>query len=96
MRYTEEQYVESASIQARIIDELNTELKALKKVNETQAEQLILSAVSSSLPTKKYEIDFSNHLRCGIEVTNNELNILGAMDGWGNVVSKDVIVIKEL
>ena len=46
MRYTEEQYVESASIQARIIDELNTELKALKKVNETQAEQLILHGVS--------------------------------------------------
>tara|TARA_R110002073_G_scaffold132398_1_gene279218 strand:- start:41 stop:286 length:246 start_codon:yes stop_codon:yes gene_type:complete len=47
MRYTEEQYVESASIQARIIDELNTELKALKKVNETQAEQLILHGVSN-------------------------------------------------
>ena len=58
--------------------------------------QLILSGVGSSLPTKKYEIDFGTHLRCGIDVTNNELNILGAMDGWGNGVSKDVIVIKEL
>ena len=58
--------------------------------------KLTLTDVSSSLPTKKYEIDFGAHLRCGIDVTNNELNILGAMDGWGNGVSKDVIVIKEL
>tara|TARA_R110000737_G_C14519821_1_gene475196 strand:+ start:173 stop:487 length:315 start_codon:yes stop_codon:yes gene_type:complete len=57
---------------------------------------LSLSGVGSSFTTKKYEIDFGTHLRCGIDVTNNELNILGAMDGWGNGVSKDVIVIKEL
>ena len=50
----------------------------------------------AELPTKKYEIDFGTHLRCGIEVTNNELNILGAIDGWGNGVSKDLIVIKDL
>jgi len=50
----------------------------------------------SSLPTKKYEIDFGTHLRCGINVTNNELNILGAMDGWGDGVSKDVVVIKQI
>jgi hypothetical protein len=50
----------------------------------------------TELSTKKYEIDFGTHLRCGIEVTNNELNILGAIDGWGDGVSKDVIVVKYL
>jgi len=45
MKYTEKQYIESASIQARIIDELNAELKALKKVNEAQAEQLTTPVV---------------------------------------------------
>tara|TARA_R110000765_G_C18778492_1_gene591046 strand:- start:36 stop:269 length:234 start_codon:yes stop_codon:yes gene_type:complete len=59
MRYTEEQYVESASIQARIIDELNTELKALKKVNETQAEQLILHGVSQLLPKRLSNIAYT-------------------------------------
>jgi hypothetical protein len=71
-------------------------IKIIDLLKKYQAEQLNLSGVGSSLPTKKYEIDFGTHLRCGIDVTNNELNILGAMDGWGNGVSKDVVVIKEL
>jgi len=63
---------------------------------DAHIEQLYIPRVVSSLTTKKYEIDFGTHLRCGIDVTNNELNILGAMDGWGNGISKDVVVIKEL
>tara|TARA_R110000803_G_scaffold78075_3_gene143126 strand:- start:8816 stop:9061 length:246 start_codon:yes stop_codon:yes gene_type:complete len=79
MRYTEEQYIESASIQAKIIDELNTELKALKKVNEEQAKQLILPIVSNrrellmafalyvvNEPTKSIDdlvIDFDNEYK---------------------------------
>jgi hypothetical protein len=51
---------------------------------------------SELLPTKQYEIEFSNHLRCGINVTNNEINVIGAIDGWGNGVGKDVITVKEL
>jgi hypothetical protein len=51
---------------------------------------------SEQLPTKQYEIEFSNHLRCGINVTNNEINVIGAIDGWGNGVGKDVITVKEL
>ena len=81
-------------------DYIKTPISVLRYITELEkknkAEQLTLTDVSSSLPTKKYEIDFGAHLRCGIDVTNNELNILGAMDGWGNGVSKDVIVIKEL
>ena len=67
--------------------------EAIKKVVN---QAFVLGGVSSSLPTKKYEIDFGTHLRCGIDVTDNELNILGAMDGWGNGVSKEVIEIKQL
>jgi hypothetical protein len=37
---------------------------------------------SELLPTKQYEIEFSNHLRCGINVTNNEINVIGAIDGY--------------
>ena len=71
MRYTEEQYVESASIQARIIDELNTELKALKKVNETQAEQLILHGVSQRSELLQ-KIESVKNFEWGINPVDNE------------------------
>jgi cupin superfamily acireductone dioxygenase involved in methionine salvage len=73
MRYTEEQYVESASIQARIIDELNTELKALKKVNKTQAKQCIMEGykthrhVQNPKEKELHDNFLKNHNRKGYE-----------------------------
>jgi hypothetical protein len=66
--------------------------KRYKAINYTHC----CKSDSELLPTKQYEIEFSNHLRCGINVTNNEINVIGAIDGWGNGVGKDVITVKEL
>lgn len=49
-----------------------------------------------ALPTKNYEVDFSNHLMAGIQIVNGEIKIVGAVDGWGNGVTKDAITIKEV
>lgn len=54
---------------------------------------LVLSHVSKSLPIKKYEIDFGGNVLAGLEITNNEPNVIGAMNGWGNIISKDEITI---
>lgn len=64
-------------------------------MQEYADEQLRLHIVSKSLPTKKYEIDFGGNVLAGIEVTNNEPTVLGAMNGWGNGISKDEITITE-
>ena len=62
---------------------------------EYHSKQLLLHNVSKSLPTKNYEIDFGGDVLAGLEITNNEPKIIGAMNGWGNGISKDKITITE-
>tara|TARA_R110002167_G_scaffold322540_1_gene528422 strand:- start:25 stop:306 length:282 start_codon:yes stop_codon:yes gene_type:complete len=83
--------------------DLETQLRHSKQAieeltleNNLQKEQLILYSVVKSLPIKKYNIDFSNHLRCGLDITADGINIIGAIDGWGNDVSKEAIIITEM
>lgn len=48
---------------------------------------------------RKYEIIFSNDLKCLIEIgdlNNNEINIIGAVDGWGHNVPDSEITIIEI
>lgn len=54
-----------------------------------------LAAVSKSLLIKKYEIDFGGNVLAGLEITNNEPTVIGAMNGWGDGISKDDITITE-
>lgn len=54
---------------------------------------LSLFAVSGSY---SYEIDFGTHCRAGIDVTNNEPKVVGAIDGWGKNISLSDIDIKKL
>ena len=42
---------------------------------------------------KIYEIDFNRRVACRIEVENNEIKVVAAMDGWGNPIElKDIII----
>ena len=43
-----------------------------------------------------YQIDFGNHLRCKIKVTDAGIEVEGAMNGWGNGVPLSEVVIVEL
>lgn len=64
-------------------------------MQEYADEQLRLHIVSKSLPIKKYEINFGGNVLAGLEITNNEPTVIGAMNGWGNGISKDDITITE-
>lgn len=64
-------------------------------MQEYADEQLRLHIVSKSLLIKKYEIDFGGNVLAGLEITNNEPTVIGAMNGWGNGISKDEITITE-
>lgn len=43
-----------------------------------------------------YEIDFGNHLRCQIKVSNNRIEVEGAMNGWGDGVPLSEVKITPL
>ena len=61
----------------------------------TEGQKLPIHNVSKSLPTKKYKIDFGGNVLAGLEISNNEPTVIGAMNGWGNGISKDDITITE-
>jgi len=70
-------------------------MEEILKYLEYADKQLRLNIVSKSLSTKKYKIDFGGDFLAGLEITNNEPKIIGAMNGWGNGISKDEITITE-
>jgi len=47
------------------------------------------------LTVKEWEIDFGGDVLAGLEITNNEPKIIGAMNGWGNGIDKEAITITE-
>lgn len=79
--------------QSRLRDDV---LDALEKVQELAINYTrCCKSDSEQLPTKNYEIDFGGDVLAGIEITNNEPKIIGAMNGWGNGISTDKITITE-
>ena len=94
---TQEEYIDSKV--TTMTDLSGKKSKVLLLKNETEIEsfkkQLALCNVSCSLPTKKYEIDFGGDVLAGLEITKNEPKITGAINGWGNGISKDDITITE-
>lgn len=75
---------------------MNARALQLKYCIKALREQLTLTDVVKSLPTKKYEIDFGGDVKCGLEITKDELIVIGAMNGWGNGISKEDIIITTL
>lgn len=82
---------------ARLYMELDLTDDQASMINKLQKDvnaALGLARVSKSLPIK-YEIDFGGNVLAGIEITNDKLTVIGAMNGWGNGISKDDIIITE-
>jgi len=90
-----------------LLNEVKTNLQNRYYLDQEQQELIndcvdeLLKAINythccETLPTKNYEVYFSNHLRAGIQIVENEIKIVGAVDGWGNGVTKDAITIKEV
>lgn len=48
------------------------------------------------LAVRCYQIDFGNHLRCRIKVTDKGIEVEGAINGWGNGVPLSEVVIVEM
>lgn len=61
---------------------------------ETSTEAAIVG--NTVLAVRCYQIDFGNHLRCKIKVTDNGIEVEGAMNGWGDGVPLDEVVVVEV
>lgn len=48
------------------------------------------------LAVRCYQIDFGNHLRCKIKVTDNGIEVEGAINGWGDEVPLSEVVVVEV
>lgn len=48
------------------------------------------------LSVRCYQIDFGNHLRCKIKVTDNGIEVEGAINGWGDEVPLSEVVVVEV
>jgi hypothetical protein len=84
--------------QLGVIYELMDMVEQRNKVSgdDTRTEPALpIHNVSKSVPTKKYEINFGGNVLAGLEISNNEPTVIGAMNGWGNGISKDDITITE-
>ena len=63
--------------------------------NNTQNTELNRNGGNTELAVRCYQIDFGNHLRCKIKVTDNRIEVEGAMNGWGDRVPLDEVVVVE-
>jgi hypothetical protein len=61
---------------------------------ETSTEAAIVG--NTVLAVRCYQIDFGNHLRCKIKVTDNGIEVEGAINGWGDGVPLDEVVVVEV
>lgn len=61
---------------------------------ETRTETDIVG--NAVLAVRCYQIDFGNHLRCKIKVTDNRIEVEGAINGWGDGVPLDEVVVVEV
>lgn len=48
------------------------------------------------LAVRCYQIDFGNHLRCKIIVTDNGIEVEGAINGWGDEVPLSEVIVVEV
>jgi hypothetical protein len=47
------------------------------------------------VPTKKYEIDFGGNVLAGLEISNNEPTVIGAMNGWEMGLAKLILLLPK-
>lgn len=69
-------------------------LRELPMLSEEKDQEKHESEPTSNI--RRYQIDFGNHLRCRIKVTDKGIEVEGAMNGWGDGVPLDQVVIADV
>ena len=83
-------YIPNAPIYQAFIDEAKEALERESKVNNVVSDD-----VKVELPIKKVEVNFNGDLLAEIEIQNNTLKVLRAVNGGGYMVDCKKVSIKE-
>ena len=67
-----------------------------KKLTELLEEYANLALRVHDVVGRSYQIDFGNHLRCKLKITDGKIEVEGAINGWGEGVPLDEVVILKL
>ena len=78
-----------------IEDGYNDSNIVLQALINIQKESINYTYCCEQLTVKEWEIDFGGDVLAGLEITNNEPKIIGAMNGWGNGIDKEAITITQ-
>jgi len=70
--------------------------KKMSKENKTSDKQQNGNDFIADVSSRFYQIDFGNHLRCKLKITDGKIEVEGAINGWGNGVPLEEVVILEL
>lgn len=99
---TQEEFDKAPLLDQILYDETGMLVKNHKDIAEAMEKyhQAKLKAINyilryEQLTVKKWEIDFGGDVLAGLEITNNEPRIIGAMNRWGNGIDKEAIIIKQ-
>lgn len=49
-------------------------------------------ALTKKSELKRYDLTFGNYCKVGIEVCNNEIKVIGAMNGYGDSIMDDLAI----
>lgn len=77
----------------------NSNSNAGAEVPQSDAAEVTHSSQTIAKPIvsgRCYQIDFGNHLRCKIKVTDAGVEVEAAVNGWGDGVPLNEVVIVEL
>jgi hypothetical protein len=66
--------------------------KEVENIEEVQNEPLS----KTNVMPRFYQIDFGNHLRCKVKITDGKIEVEGAINGWGDGVPLEQVVVLEL
>ena len=78
---------------------MNKELKVGTDADSTTTADATSVSQPCTKPTvngRCYQIDFGNHLRCKIKVTDAGVEVEAVVNGWGDGVPLNEVVIAEL
>ena len=76
----------------KIEPKLPNKMKQSAEISKEDKGNGVLANVSSRV----YQIDFGNHLRCKLKITDDKIEVEGAINGWGNYVPLEQVVILDV
>ena len=78
-------------IEEKDTDKFLSDLTALISEHYTANEE-----IEKMVSERQYDVDFGGHLKAGIKVTSSGIEIIGAVNGWGNAVPDGDIIITNI